>query len=272
MAQSLTTPDLLTQPIAENGNKNVIPATSADPTDGYMAQSIGFPPVCSLRLNAGGKAPKRADINGVLNLLSKQTYFIQNGGFYTFRQDVSDAIGGYPLNAVLTYEKQDGSIGFVQSLIENNTYNFVSTPSYIDGVKWKKLYDGFADVDFDNISTSGKAESVSWGRDFTVVDSIVVEGSSFSVQGTYTLGFSDSKVKIGIFQIVLTVGAGNNGATGASVTTDVVTSATREVVATNNGFTARAYITIPFINVVSVGFPTYEGGLRTFRLRFIGYM
>ena len=27
----------------------------------------------------------------------------------------------------------------VQSLIENNTYNFLTTPSYIDGAKWQKI-------------------------------------------------------------------------------------------------------------------------------------
>lgn len=269
MAQSLTTPDLLTQPIAENGNKNVIPATSADPTDGYMAQSIGFPPVCSLRLNNGGKAPKRADINGVLNLLSKQTYFIQNGGFYTFRQDVSDAIGGYPLNAVLTYEKQDGSIGFVQSLIENNTYNFVSTPSYIDGVKWKELYDGFANVDMDNISGTGVSEVISWCRTYKIVENTIASGGA-NIAGTYTLGMTDvNSIKIGYFSCFLQTT--QSGQSTMAIHSDVLGDST--VLSANNGHSAANLISIPFKNEITISFPNTTGGIAgNCNVYFVGYM
>ena len=65
---------------------------------------------------------------------------MQNGGFYTFRQDISDAIGGYPINARLYYVNTSGDIQILQSLKSNNTANFVTTPSYIDdGVNWKTV-------------------------------------------------------------------------------------------------------------------------------------
>ena len=138
MASSLNTPDVLTQPIAENGDKNAIPATN-DQSLGLMSQSTGFPQVCSERIADGGIAPTRADFNGAFNLLSRHVFFNQNGGVQTFRADVSTAIGGYPLGAILMY--QNGSdLRFVRSLMANNTYNFVSTPSYIDdGSHWETL-------------------------------------------------------------------------------------------------------------------------------------
>lgn len=135
MAQSLNTPDVLTQPIAQNGDKNTIPNTN-DQSLGEMSQSTGFPAICSTPITDGGKAPRRGDFNGAFNLISQQHFFFQNGGMNTFRQDVSNAIGGYPLNARLWYTDSNNESVIVRSLIQNNTYNFNSNPSYIDGVHW----------------------------------------------------------------------------------------------------------------------------------------
>ena len=135
MTKSLNTPDVLTQPIATNGTKNSIPNTN-DQSLGLMSQSTGFPPICSARIADGGKAPRRADFNGAFNLVTQQHFFFQNGGTETFRQDVSNAIGGYPLNARLWYTDSNKESVIVRSLIQNNTFNFNSNPSYIDGIHW----------------------------------------------------------------------------------------------------------------------------------------
>ena len=138
MAGSLNTPDVLTQPIAENGDKNTIPATN-DQSLGQMSQSTGFPEICSERIADGGKAPRRADFNGVFNMLSRYIFFKQNGGIETFRADVSTAIGGYPKDAILGY-RTSTEFKLVRSLIANNTYNFNTTPSYIDdGTHWESV-------------------------------------------------------------------------------------------------------------------------------------
>ena len=130
MAGSLNTPDVLTQPIAENGDKNTIPSTN-DQSLGQMSQSTGFPAICSERIADGGKAPRRADFNGAFNMLSRYIFFKQNGGVETFRADVSTAIGGYPKDAILGY-KTSTEFKLVRSLIANNTYNFNTNPEYID--------------------------------------------------------------------------------------------------------------------------------------------
>ena len=82
-----TNPTLLTMPIAENGQKNTIPATQAAAGDGLLSQSTGFPPETALPLGAGGKAPTREDFNGAFNLLSDIAFYAQKG--WTFQYDAT---------------------------------------------------------------------------------------------------------------------------------------------------------------------------------------
>jgi microcystin-dependent protein len=76
-------------PIAENGQKNTIPATQAAAGDGLLSQSTGFPPETALPLGAGGKAPTREDFNGAFNLLSDIAFYSQKG--WTFQYDENQA-------------------------------------------------------------------------------------------------------------------------------------------------------------------------------------
>ena len=82
-------PTLLTMPIAENGQKNTIPATQAAAGDGLLSQSTGFPPETALPLGAGGVAPKREDFNGAFNLLSDIAFYAQKG--WVFKWDENQA-------------------------------------------------------------------------------------------------------------------------------------------------------------------------------------
>lgn len=137
--QTLTKPQVLPAPIADTGLKNVIPD---NPTGTYLASvKGGFPEITMTAKADGGIPPDGKDLNGFYNILSQFYYFQQNGGVFTFDQDVSDAIGGYPQGAILYYKNSDGAIQRVESLIESNTYNFVSDPSYIDGSHWGIVQD-----------------------------------------------------------------------------------------------------------------------------------
>lgn len=80
-----TNPTLLTQPIAANGTKNVIPNTTATP--GAMSQDQGFPAETSLPLGAGGVAPSREDFNGAFYLLGNIAFHSQKG--FTYNYDAS---------------------------------------------------------------------------------------------------------------------------------------------------------------------------------------
>ena len=139
MAESLITPPLLVNPIADLGDKDNIPLTSTGiVSENDPSQDIGFPTITSQPLGDGGLPPKRTSMNGLFNLVSAHDFFKQTGGFYTFNQALSNAIGGYPVDAILSAKDASGKIRLVQSLRQNNTDNFVSNPNFIDGaVSWR---------------------------------------------------------------------------------------------------------------------------------------
>lgn len=91
-------PPRLTTPIAENGDKNTIPATN-DPVSGAASQALGFPPLTSTPIAQGGVAPTREDFNGLLYALSVFIYYWQSGGMMQWSEE-----NDYPKNAQITYE------------------------------------------------------------------------------------------------------------------------------------------------------------------------
>lgn len=134
--RSLDLPQILYQPFAATGDKNTIldsPSTTAPQRASLQA---GFPPITQIPIDNGGIPPERMDFNGLGYLLSSFYFFTQCGGVYTFNRNVSNAIGGYPLGAVLYYTDSNGTTYKVRSLLENNTFDFVTTPSYIDDEHW----------------------------------------------------------------------------------------------------------------------------------------
>ena len=134
--RSLDLPQILYQPFAATGDKNTIlnsPSTD-DPQRANL--QTGFPPITQIPIDNGGIPPERMDFNGLGYLLSSFYFFTQCGGVYTFNRNVSNAIGGYPLGAVLYYTDSNGTTYKVRSLLENNTFDFVTTPSYIDDEHW----------------------------------------------------------------------------------------------------------------------------------------
>ena len=80
-------PTLLSMPLAQNGQKNVIPETQATAGNGLFRQSTGFPAETSLPLGAGGVAPSREDFNGMANLLGGVAFMAQKG--FTFNYDAT---------------------------------------------------------------------------------------------------------------------------------------------------------------------------------------
>ena len=59
-------------------------------------------------------------MNAIIGLLSEYCYYLQNGGTFVYNADVATAIGGYPIDATLSYYDGDTVIT-IKSLIENNT-------------------------------------------------------------------------------------------------------------------------------------------------------
>lgn len=123
--------------IALNGDKT-IPNQTASGTD-TSSINAGFLPITSEPLDDGGVAPERTDFNGMFYLSTDQRVFLQNGGLITYSETVATKIGGYPQGAILGYLDANGNLCYVKSLIDNNQYNFISTPANIDGIKWEYI-------------------------------------------------------------------------------------------------------------------------------------
>lgn len=102
--------------------------------EGSYTFNAGIPPMFSSRT---GKKVVRADVNGLGRLVSKGGFFNATGGYHTFSREVSDFIGGYPYGAILRYrDSETGYVRTVRSLIPDNSFDFVETPSYIDNEHW----------------------------------------------------------------------------------------------------------------------------------------
>lgn len=141
--QDLLIPNVVPMPFANQGDKNQIPTNA---TGSQLASyQEGFPVITQTAIEEGGIPPERNDFNGILYLLSQWQYAFQNGWLPTFNNDVSNAIGGYALNAILWYYPTSGTDANravpLRSLVANNVYNFNENADYI-GVYWGRV-DGF---------------------------------------------------------------------------------------------------------------------------------
>jgi hypothetical protein len=121
---------------AAAGDIVVIPATQATPGDGTASIADGFPAETFVSVSAGGKRPRGQDVNGFLNLLSAAAQFLQADPTAPYSAALSAAIGGYPLNAIVSA----GIAGaFWVSTVENNT-----TVPGATGASWSSLFAGLA--------------------------------------------------------------------------------------------------------------------------------
>lgn len=216
----------LISPIATDGLKNSIPDAATGTNNASIEE--GFPQITMQAPANGGLPPFGQDFNGLFYTVSSLNCFLQNGGYITFSQAVSDKIGGYPSGAILDYIDSTGSYSKVQSLIDNNTNNFVTTPSFIDGVNWKQLEVSslalatLANVDLSNLSEAGKkvfdGQWVSKQQELTkiVSGSVEVDLSEYLPEDEYN------------YEIMLTFGAQNNSLTTQAnmlITSSIITNA-----------------------------------------------
>lgn len=87
-------PSRISEPFAGSGTKNTIPAANAAPSASQAASwASGFPPECSQPISAGGCPVPRNDMNGVLNQLSQDFAFRQDGGIWAWSASADYDIG-----------------------------------------------------------------------------------------------------------------------------------------------------------------------------------
>lgn len=121
--QTSQTPALLPLAFAASGTKNTIPETSQiGIVDGAASLPDGFVPLNSTPISSGGIPPTRADMNGILFMISAWARWQSAGGGVpynsTFATDSN--VGGYPKGARVL--RSDGT-GYWLNQTENNSTN-----------------------------------------------------------------------------------------------------------------------------------------------------
>ncbi|MBR2505373.1 MAG: hypothetical protein IKB70_00320 [Bacilli bacterium] len=207
MADSLTK-ELIKEICAIGDKTSLIPETTETGSNA-LSYAQGFPVTTATPQSDGGIPPKRTDMNKVLNLLSKNQVFLQNGGVYTFDSSISTAIGGYPLGAVLRFYDEEGSY-LVRSLVANNTEEpSLSNIQFFEnetGKKWKciekaivKTYqngnDGYILWNDGRIEQYGRVENTSIWTDRYIEVTFSIEFKDISYQ--VRLDPFDGKIQAG---------------------------------------------------------------------------
>lgn len=124
----MSEPSKIPQAWADAGDYNVIPATT--PGTGLSSWDVGFPVETQTPLAAGGVAPRRQDMNGALNWLSKELLWYQQGGLWQY-----DATTDYERGNVVI----ESDIVYI-AVAANGPGSTVKAPSADSaGSYWKKL-------------------------------------------------------------------------------------------------------------------------------------
>ena len=91
MATENTLPQTLACPIASEASQSDVNQIPVEPTplSALASQKQGFPHLTMLPLTEGGESPYGEDFNGLFNLVSSHTFYLQNGGSYTFNPELS---------------------------------------------------------------------------------------------------------------------------------------------------------------------------------------
>lgn len=111
---------------------NAIPTTpSADPAQASLQE--GFPAVTMQPVISGGKPPYGQDMNGILNLATLHTVFLQNGNLYQFSPGFISTGGSYNVgNIVLS---ADGS-----TLWMCNANGVTDDPDGATSTRWTAIF------------------------------------------------------------------------------------------------------------------------------------
>lgn len=214
-SSNIIKPAPIQAPFCVNGTKN-IPNYNASGTE-TSSFDLGFLPITSEALppDGNGKAPERKDFNGMFYVSTDQRVYLQNGSLITFDEDVSDEIGGYPKGAILAYKSANG-LDYVESVIEDNTQNFVTTPALINGSVWKY-------VSFPSINSAIKsAADGQWVKlDQEVHNGSLTSSTDTPLPKTVTLP-NDNRIYEVLFSVVVETAATSGSAIYVNMVGNVI--------------------------------------------------
>ena len=201
----------LIKEICANGDKTSLIPETAETGSNALSYDEGFPVATATPQSDGGIPPKRTDMNKVLNLLSKNQVFLQNGGVYTFDSTISTAIGGYPLGAILRF--YDGDASYLVSSLENNN---TEAPTKAN-IKYKESDTGKKWKCIERVVIKADKNGNNWYRlysDGWIEQGGIVNGSSAYNQSTsitFTKTMSDTNYFVSIFAKTGRIRCGSSG-------------------------------------------------------------
>lgn len=178
---AVTRPVNLQVPFAVSGSKNTIPVPSQiGVVNGAASFTDGFPPLTMTPIAGGGVPPSGLDFNGIFNILSQHTAFMNAGGVYRFDATLAAAVGGYPVGFVL---QDDAGLNSYLNILAANSTNFNTTPASI-GVSWIPYAGQAATQGAASTvgATSGTADAII--GTFTPVLAVAVNGASLFVRAS----------------------------------------------------------------------------------------
>lgn len=102
----------------DGGKTNPVPVPSQiGITPGAASFTDGFPPLCATPVSSGGIPPAKADMDGILFMLSGVDRWSSAGAGFQYNAGYSAAIGGYPQGARVL---NAAGTGYWLSLVDNN--------------------------------------------------------------------------------------------------------------------------------------------------------
>ena len=121
-------PSKIPQAWAADGDYNIIP--TANPGTGLCSWPLGFPTETQTPIAAGGTPPRRQDMNGALNWLSKHLLWTQQGGLWQY-----DALEDYEIGNIVL---QNNSLYYC--ILANGPASTVRSPANdTAGTYWRAL-------------------------------------------------------------------------------------------------------------------------------------
>lgn len=165
-------PSRISEPFAGSGTKNVIPATNATPSASQAASwASGFPPECSQPISAGGCPVPRNDMNGVLNQLSQDFSFRQDGGVWAW-----SALADYDTQRVV--RGSDGLLYFSRLQSGPGFVAGAQDPTVDDGTYWTSPHVPTVSADDNSSAAANTAWVNSWWTGIQLPSKAYVDGTN----------------------------------------------------------------------------------------------
>lgn len=182
---------------AGNGYIRTIPASSQiNVTPGAASLADGFPPLCFTPVGSGGIPPAGQDFNGILNQITAWSRWQAAGALPQFDLAFAQAIGGYPMGAVLA-SSTSGKIWLCTA--DNNQSN----PDGSSPTGWIGLSPSAAKTPFNYQASTSPTRTVasasSSGTQVPVLTGLTYTKKSATSNLVATLGFqSYAPVQAGV--------------------------------------------------------------------------